>query len=185
MKSRSILKLAVVGALAALAVLFLIGAFTSDNKSEDAQSDTWAGSLCTAVTDYTSALKSAGATIESGNVTKESLQAAIDGAAAATETFASDLGTLGAPPVSDTQAKQHLETLSNQLAAGADKIRTATADVSGATGLVNAVSVVSSTLATAKTQVTNTVDELKALDSKGKLKDAFQNADSCAPLTGS
>jgi hypothetical protein len=185
MRSRSILRIVAVGALAVVAVVLLIGSFGSGDSSKAAESETWAGSFCAVVIDYLGALNGVATTLKAEGVNEATLPVAVNGAVSSTQIFGSDLRRLGPPPVSETEAKQHLDTLSTQLAANGDKIRAATTDVSTPTDLLNAISVVSSTLVTAKNQVTHTVDELRALDPKGKLHDAFENADSCRTLAGS
>src|SRR5581483_6754924 len=110
---------------------------------------------------------------QGGNLSRDSLETAADGAVSATKAFASDLKQIGLPSASGTEAKQQLDTLSSQLSADADKIKAATASLSSPTDVLNAVSVVSSTLVAAKDHASSTADQLKALDPKGKLTDAF------------
>ena len=61
-------------------------------------------------------------------------------------------------------------------------MKAATDAVAGTEGVMNAVSVVTGTLATAKTQITTTVDELRSLE-HGELKAAFAGVESCTALT--
>ena len=51
-------------------------------------------------------------------------------------------------------------------------------------GLLSGISTASATLATAQKQITTAFDQLKGLDPKGELGDAFSQASSCSSFTG-
>ena len=77
------------------------GSSTSTSTTTSASAtETWATGVCTSITTWQAALKSAAGSLKS-NPTKNGLQTAGDDAKAATETLASDLKGLGKP---DTQA---------------------------------------------------------------------------------
>ena len=56
--------------------------------------------------------------------------------------------------------------------------------VSGVSGILTAVSVVSSTLVKMGNQVSSTITSFQDLDAKGELESAFKQADSCTELAG-
>jgi hypothetical protein len=148
--------------------------------------DKWASSFCTSFTDYVDSLKGIATTVTGGNLSRNSLQSAANDAVDATKTFTSDVKGLGAPQTpTGEEAKQQVDTLADQLSADADKIKTATQDISGASGIATAVSLISTTVASAKTQIQNTVDQLKTLAPAGEMRQAFASADSCSALSGS
>jgi len=89
------------------------------------------------------------------------------------------LGSLG------VTAKTSVNQLAQQLTTGRKTIESAIQGASGTTGVLTAVSTVSSTLVTLSTGVSSTVTKLQQLDPKGELQQAFKDADSCAPLLSS
>ena len=85
---------------------------------------------------------------------------------------------LGKPGTSaGAQAKDTLDTLSDQLRTDAETVKSA----SGSDGVVSAISVASTALVTAKGQVQQAVAQLQKLDAKGELSNAFSQASSCSP----
>jgi hypothetical protein len=81
-----------------------------------------------------------GTTLKGGGLSKQTLDAVVSDAKASTQAFADSLKSLGTPPVSDSQASDIFENLRSQLQKGADSIKSATADVSGVTEVLEAVS---------------------------------------------
>ena len=63
-------------------------------------------------------------------------------------------------------------------------IQDAVANASGASGLLSAVSTISTTLKTAGQQVSSTIEGFQSLDAKGELETAFKAAPSCKDLSG-
>ena len=55
---------------------------------------------------------------------------------------------------------------------------------SGSSSALSAVSSVTATLASAQTQVTNAVDDLRSIGAKGELEDAFSEAPNCSSVPG-
>jgi hypothetical protein len=142
----------------------------------------WAGGVCGAVTSYVQAIKQAAGTFKS-NPTSTGLDQARTQAKSATESFKATLEGLGRPDTTvGKQAKQAIDALASQLSQDVEKVQAATESVNGTEGLMNAVSVLTGALATAKTQITTTVDELRSLE-HGELADALAGADSCTDLT--
>jgi hypothetical protein len=176
--------------LAALALgLLAAGCGGSDESSSTTTSTSatqqWANGLCAATNTYLASLQSMTSTLKSGDVTKSALDAVVGTAKSSTQAFADSVKALGAPPVSDSEAKQIFETLQSQLSKDADAIKDATSDVSGVTDVLNAVSVVAGTLATAGTQISSAFDQVEQLDPGSEVQEAFTSAPACATLTGS
>jgi hypothetical protein len=145
----------------------------------------WAGSLCTAVTSYASELKAVGGTLSGESLSKGALRGAAEELKASTKAFAADVKSLGKPDaVANSAAGRIVQDLTADLKTEADAMRSATQDT-GSAEVLSAVSAVSATLVTAKDQVTTAIEQLKQLDPKGELQQAFESADSCSSLTGS
>jgi methyl-accepting chemotaxis protein len=167
-------------ALAALA------AGCGGKSSDTTPASEWADDLCSAITTWTGSLQSAADSLKGGNLSKDSVSSAADDVKSATDDFVDDVKGLGTPDTeSGEQAKEAIDTLSDQLNDDAQKIESTIDDASGANGLLNAISVVSSTLVTMGNQVSSTFSDLKQLDPKGELEDAFKQADSCQSLANS
>lgn len=159
-------------------------------SGDSADSDTtptteWADGLCSAITTWTSALQEIVPTVSGGDLSKNTLTAAVDDAKSATETFTSDLESLGTPDTeAGQQAKEAVDELSTDITADMAKIEDAVDGASGAAGVLSAVQVISSTLATAGEQVSSTISSFQDIDAKGELESAFEEAESCQGLTG-
>ena len=182
-------RLLLLGGLSALVVLVGVACGGSGNNSTTtnaaAAAQDWANGLCTATNTYVKSLTSLGDTLKGGQITRDSLNTAVDKAKSATSTFADDIKALGSPPVSDSKTKNALEDLQNNLAKDADTIKTAMSNVSGVSEVLGAVSTITGTLATVGTQISSTYNEIKQADPKGTVQSAFKNAPACSSLIGS
>jgi hypothetical protein len=159
------------------------GSSTSTSTTTSASAtETWATGVCTSITTWQAALKSAAGSLKS-DPSENGLQTAGDDAKAATETLASDLKGLGKP---DTQAGQEAKTSLDQLATSLQQsvatIESAVKGASGLGGALKAVPTVTATLATMETQVKTTVTSLEGLGAKGELKTAFASSSACKSL---
>ena len=175
-------------ALVAVAIALLVaacGGSSSSATTTTSATEQWANGLCAATNTYLASLESMGTTLKSGNVTKSSLQAVVSDAKSSTQAFADSVKALGGPPVSDSQAKQIFENLESDLRKDADTIKSATSDLSSVTEVLTAVSAVAGTLATAGTQIKGAFDQVKELDAKSEVREAFETAPACKTLTGS
>lgn len=175
-----------VAAVAAAAVLAAgCGGSDDSSGSDTTATATWADGLCSAISTWKTSITSIGSSLKDGDLSKDSLTSAVDDAKSATDTLSSDLESLGKPDTdAGQQAKESVDQLSTDLQADVTKIQDAVDGVSGVSGVVSAVSVISSTLVTAGDQVTSTISDLKGLDAKGEISDAFQQSSSCNDLTG-
>jgi hypothetical protein len=165
------------GGLAALVVLVGAacggsGGSTTTTEAEAMQA--WANGLTTL-----------GDTLKGGNLSKDSLNSALDTAKSATKTFGDEIKAVGSPPVSESKTKQVLDDLQSELSKDADTIESALSDISNLNEALSAVSTVTGTLATVGTQISSAHDEIKQADPKGSIQSAFQNAPACSSLIGS
>jgi len=171
--------------LAILTVLVATLAAGCGGKDESSSSavTTWADSVCSSVVTWRDTLDSTVTSLQGGGVTRDKLTGAAQDMQDATKKLADDLGDLETPDLPNKQkAQQSVDDLRKELNTDVDKMQTAAADATGAAGALSAISVISATLATMGQSMTATVDELKSLDTKGELNDAFADADSCDKL---
>ena len=141
---------------------------------------TWADGVCSAAQTYKGALQDVSASVKGGSVSKSALQDAADKVRSATDTFVSSLHDLGKPGTAAGQAaKQTVDGLASQLQKDAQAISDATG---GSSSALTVISEVSTTLVTAKGQITSAVDDLKQIDAKGELQEAFTTAPACKSL---
>jgi methyl-accepting chemotaxis protein len=169
----------------ALATIVLAAGCGGDgNGGDESSSPTeWAGDLCSSITTWTDSLQSTTDSLRSGNLTEDSLRSAADDVKSSTETFVDDVKGLGKPDTeSGQQAEDLVDGLGDDLDDGAQKIEDTIEGVSDASGVLNAVSVVSGTIQTMSQQVSSTFEQLRQLDPGGELEQGFQDADSCDEL---
>jgi hypothetical protein len=164
----------------ALGAVLVLGASacggSDDSSSSASPTVTWADGVCSALSTYKTSLKAAGSTLKSGAVSTEGFETMVESVKDATTTFQDDLQQLDQPQTQAAQTvSQTLTDLSSALSTDADAIRD-----SGADGLLEHVSVVSTTLLSAQDQVKAAVDQLKAADAKGEVSAAFSQAPACA-----
>jgi len=171
--------------LFAVLTLAALAAGCGGSSSSDTSSTTdWANGLCSAITTWTTSLKSATDSLKGGNISKESLQGAADDVTSATDTFVDDLKGLGKPDTqAGQQAKDSVDKLAGELKSDVSGIEDAVSGVSSVSGALAALPTVSASLSSMSSQFKSTFSELQQLDAKGELQDAFQQADSCKSLT--
>jgi hypothetical protein len=150
--------------------------------SDESATTKWFNSVCSAVTTWQDSITQAGQSLRN-NPSKEGLESAFTDAKDATTSLSDDLKSAGTPDTeSGEQARQALDTLGTQLDDGVAKMQDSVDGVSTVNQALTAVSAVSGTLATMGTQIQTTVDDVRTLDAQGELQQAFNEADSCAPL---
>lgn len=170
-----------VAVLAATALL-AAGCGSSKNAATTTTMSTvdWMNGVCSAASMYRTSVTDAAKSFTS-NPSKAGLQDAADKVKSATDTFVSTTKGLGKPNTSSgQQAKATLDTLTTGLNTDASTIE----DAAGK-GVIAGLPVITATLTTAKSQVTTAFNELKGLDPKGELGNAFSQAASCTALTSS
>ena len=159
------------------------GSSTTTTTTSASATETWASGVCSSITTWQAAIKTAADSVKS-NPTKSGLQTAAGDAKSATDTLASDLKGLGKPDTqAGQQAKDSLDTLSTTLQKDTTTIEDAVKNASGLNGVLTAASTVTGTLASMGTAVTTTFTALQGLDAKGELKSAFASSSDCSSLT--
>ena len=102
--------------------------------------------------------------------------------------FVDDLKSLGKPPLPrGEEARSVVDQLATDIKNDSDKISNAVSNASTVSDIVDAASVVSTTLVPVETQVQDAVTDLKAIraDEDNSLKQAFADAPACADLESS
>jgi hypothetical protein len=178
--------LVAISSLAVLAVL-AAGCGGGGGGSSDTQSaQDWADGVCSAINTWTDSLKSAGQSLQGGNLSENSLKQAASDLKDSTAQLKDDLDGVGKPDLSSgDKAKDEVDTLSGNIQDGVDKIDGAIKDAQNGGNLVNALTTVTSTISTMGTQVQTTFTNLRKLDPQGELESAFKNTSSCKTLTSS
>jgi hypothetical protein len=174
---RTVARLAAASLLAAVAA----GCGSSSETSTQGPSAVdWANGLCSAVTSYKSSLGDVGKSLKS-TPSRSTLEQAAQDTKTATQTLVASVKDLGKPgTAAGDQAKQTLDGLASDLHKDASTIQGATG---GDAAVLNSVSVVSTTLVTAQSQLKTALDELQQLAPKDELKQAFSQASSCSPYS--
>ena len=108
---------------------------TTTTTTSASATETWASGVCTSLTTWQTAIKSAAGSLKS-DPTKSGLQTAADDAKSATQTLASDLKGLGKPDTpSGQQAKDSLDQLATSLQQNVATIENAVKGASGISGV--------------------------------------------------
>ncbi len=178
--------------LAGLAALFAAVALVSgcgggsSSGSGTKPAEDWANNVCSAITTWTSSVRQTGSSLQSGKVSKDSLNKAVNEFESSTKQFADDLKGLGRPDTDAGQkAQASVEKLAGEIQSDADKIKSEIKGASGLSGYQKALTSVGATLQQMGQQVTSTFQELGSLDAKGELESAFKKADNCSSLVQS
>ena len=173
-------------ALVALALSsLLLSAGCGGSSSKESSAEDWAGGLCSALTTWTSSVKSAANSVK-GNPSEDGLKSAADDIKSASDTLVGDLKDLGKPDTNAGQdAKDAVDQLSNEVEDGVQEMQSTVAKASGAQGVLTAASSVSATLSKMGTQINSTASKLDSADPSGELKQAFRDSPACKRLTSS
>jgi hypothetical protein len=161
----------------------LLAAGCGGSDDETSGASDWANSVCSALTTWKTSVSAAVTSVQGGNLSENSLESAVDDVSDATSTLADDLKDAGRPDTDDgQQAKDVVDQLADEVETGVQTIGDALDDASGGTGLLQAITTISGTLATMGDQVRAAVDQLEQLDPAGELNDALKNAEDCSSL---
>jgi hypothetical protein len=179
--------LAVVVLAAAIVVAAGCGGGSSSGgtgtESSATAADDWANGVCQAFNDWNSSITEAAQSV-TDNPTEDGIKTAGEDVRSATETLSDDLKGLGRPDTeSGQEAKDAIDQLAASLETSMQKISDAIDNASGTSGLVTAASTIATTLTEMGSQVSTTGQQLEDIDAQGELRDAFEQADSCAGLT--
>jgi len=152
---------------------------TTTTTTTASELETWAGGVCTAVTKYQASLAATRATLRAEGLSRPALQVAVENASTATRGFTDALDDLGPPPAPQADAaKKTMQELQSDLSEQADKVRS----LSGTNDVKAAASTITAALTSASDDAKQAVDELRQLDPKGNLGQAFDSAGSCSSL---
>ena len=167
----------------AVCALVAAGCGSSNDSSDTTPTTEWADSLCSSITTWKSEITTIVNSLKGGNLSQDSLTAAVDDAKEATRNFTTDLKGLGRP---DTEAGQQAQDSVNQLTTQIDEdmttIQDAVSNASGVAGVIAAVPTITSTIQSAGNQIADTIAGFKDLDAKGELESAFKDAASCEDI---
>ena len=163
----------------------LVAAGCGGSSSNESSAKDWASGLCSALTTWTSSVKSTANSLQA-NPSKESLKSAAGDIKSASDTLVSDLKDLGKPDTKAGQdAKDAIDQLSSEVEDDVQEMKSAVDKASGVQGVVTAASSVSATLSKMGNQINSAASKLESADPGGELKQAFQNAPACKDLTSS
>lgn len=180
-----VIRAACLTAVVVLALFAAAGCGGGGGSSSSGQpsAEEWANDVCSALKSWSDTVKSATTSLQS-SPSVDALQNTATQVKDATSTLVDDLRGLGTPDTeSGDKAKEATDKLADQLDEDKQKIEDATKDVSGASGMLDALSTVTSTLGSMATQFQTALSSLGQVDPKGELEDAFSNAESCKSLT--
>jgi hypothetical protein len=168
----------VVGLLAVAA-----GCGGDDGSGESSSAAEWAEGVCSASTTWTESVTSTAASLSGGGLTDDELKAAVDDFESATRAFADDLRGLGRPDTEGgEEAAASFDELADDVEENVAEIKSAVDGVSGARGVLAAVTEVSAILTTMGAQLSSAFAGLDQIDVQGELETAFEEADACNEL---
>jgi len=176
-------------ALALVALVLLVAAAVgcgSDKNSSggDAQAS-WTNGLCTSVVSWRDSVKSAGAEVTGGQLSKATLESAASTISDATTKLEDDLRSLGKPPTQvSKEARATATQLADDLKNNADQIKTAVAGVSNATEALAAAPAIGAALSAMTDDISSAGDNLRKLEKEDDAwKQAFEGSEACQNLT--
>jgi hypothetical protein len=163
----------------------LVTAGCGGSSSNESSAEDWAGGLCSALTTWTSSVKSAANSLK-GNPSEDGLKSAAGDIKSASDTLVGDLKDLGKPDTKAGQdAKDAVEQLSSEVHDDVQEMQSTVDNVSGAQGVLAAASSVSATLSKMGNQINSAASKLDSADPSGELKQAFRDSPACKSLTSS
>jgi hypothetical protein len=170
-----------VASLVAALSLAAAGCGGGDDGGDSASA--WADDLCGSLTTWKDSIDSTANELRQ-SPSRDQLESATTDVKDATDTLIDDLKGLGAPNTDGGQeAKQTVDDLSTQVQDGVDAVQSSVDEASGASGMLNAISVASSTLATLLQGIKTSLQELQGLQPGGELQSALQDSSSCQSLS--
>lgn len=164
----------------------LLAAGCGGNGDDTSSATAWADEVCSAMSTWIGSVSSATESLGEGGLSQDGLENAADDVQDATQTLTDELEEAGRP---DTDSGQQAETAIEELADDIDEnvreLQSAVEGISGAEGVLDAISVITGTLSTMANRVGETFEELGQLDAAGELQDAFEESDDCSDLRSS
>jgi uncharacterized lipoprotein NlpE involved in copper resistance len=168
-------------------VVTLSGCGSDDEKSKTLSPAQWADGLCGSLVSWKSSVQMATEKLKSGDVSKDSLNQAVDSVSEANSTLTDDVAALGTPPMPAAEkAKTEVEDLATKLKDETAKIKDTVAGVSGTADVMSAVASSSTSVSTMASEVSATSKELQSLRSTDhQWQQAFDQSDACGTLSSS
>lgn len=168
--------------VAATVAALALSASACGGSSDASATEQWAGSVCTAFTDWKTSLQDAKSTLTSGGLSGANLRQAGRQAHDATQKLGRTLENLGAPDTTGgEQAKTNLATLETSLSDSANTIEdTLNSRPSSLAEVTTALTTVKAEVASMADDLTGAVSNLKQFDPGGELEKAFHDAPSCS-----
>jgi hypothetical protein len=161
----------------------LVAAGCGGSSSNESSAEDWASGLCSALTTWTSSVKSAANSLK-GNPSEDGLKSATGDIKNASDTLVGDLKDLGKPDTKAGQdAKDAVDQLSSEVEDDVQEMQSTVDNVSGAQGVLAAASSVSATLSKMGNQINSAASKLDSADPSGELKQAFRDSPACKSLT--
>lgn len=156
--------------------------------SETSESERYAEDVCTSVDDWQGELRGIATALRDdlgeGDLSRESVQDAIDQAAEATEELVGDLETAGPPQTeAGSQAGAELRDLADRLERRVDRAETLASEPAPTLSeLVQQLGLIAAEVEAGLTDVAATYERLRELDPAGELGDAFRETNECEEL---
>ena len=171
---------ALVAAVLALAFL-AAGCGSGDDESPTAA---WVDGFCGVMATWKGEVQEAGSSLKDADqLSRATLEGAADDVSRANDAMVDDLETLGSPPREATaEAEDAVDVLRSRLRASVAELEAATADVSGPTEILEAVSTASAVLLTMASDVKAAAASLQELDAADEWRQAFSDSDACGSL---
>jgi hypothetical protein len=157
------------------------GGSSSGTSTTTTATQSWANGVCSALSTWKSSVAQTKSTLANpAAISKDTLTSAVDSVDSATKTLRQSLTGLSKPQaLAGGQAADTVETLRGQLTSEWSSIQKSVATSSQPLATVSSVT---GTLATMGAQVQAAVGDLKQLDPKGEVDQAFQTAPACEPF---
>src|SRR3954451_1552186 len=174
----------VVVAALAFAVSGCGGSGSSTTTTRGSELESWAAGLCTAVGKYKASMAAVRASLHVRQLSRAAGQVAVQDASAARRQLANDLEKLGPPPAPQPaeETKQVLNDVIRGLRKQADKIRAVATNASSTGDVKQAASNITDALTAATDEASRGIAELRKLNPKAEVEQAFDNAPSCSSL---
>jgi hypothetical protein len=177
---------AAVALVAVLGVVVLVAAGCGKSADQKAN-EAYANSVCTAIGNWETQVKSAVTSLTASSLSKEGLQSKLTQIQSATTTLKTQIKAVPPPNTSDgNAAKQQINKLSTELATTLSSVKSTVAQIPSDASAVTIGSALAP-LAPQVTSLASTADStVKAVENAGgSLSDAFKSTDSCKSLTSS
>ena len=173
-------------AVCSVAAVLALAALVAGCGGDDEPGATdWANDVCSAFSEWTTSLESAAEPLRTGEVSRNSIDAAVSGLSEATEEFVGDIRALQPPDTeAGDEAKEELDGLADDLSDGVDEIRDTVESASGVNAGA-ALAEVGNSLTRMASAAQSALSRIEGLDASGELESAFRDAPACEELAGS